>query len=162
MGGISRKAAAAMAVAGLALLPLACSDDGDTSTGTDDSTPTTEQAAEATTTTEAAATGDDLAAFCAAFPQLGGDAQDQALTAEQWEARIANVEEIAAVAPAEVEAQAEAYVAMNEARAELAAENGYVAATELPADARQAFIGENRELQQQVNELIAYMQEHCG
>jgi hypothetical protein len=156
-----RTTSAVLAVVAMALLPLACSDDDDGGTATsDDSTATTQ--VEAPTSTAAEVAEPSLEDFCAAFPELGGDAQDRALTAEQWEARIGNVEEIAAVAPDEIEAQAEAYVQMNEARAELAAENGYVAASDLPADARQAFIAEYGDLQQQVNELLAYMREHCG
>jgi hypothetical protein len=169
MGGMRR--ITAVGVLAAVLLLGGCSGDGDDeATGTDTSTETADATDDSTPTADVVQdeadsggeTAGDLDAFCDAFPELGGDAQDQALTAEQWELRIANVEQIAATAPDEISAQADAYVEMTEARAELAAENGYVAANDLPAEARQAFIATARELQAQVNELIAYAQEACG
>lgn len=91
-------------------------------------------------------------------------------SAAGWDDRIAIVEGIAAVAPDEIQDEADAYVQMvndraelqmvND-RAELSAANGYVHVEELPADARAAFIASHSDLQEQVNALIAYAQDNC-
>jgi hypothetical protein len=53
-------------------------------------------------------------------------------------------------------------VQMMRARAELAAENDHVAATDLPDDVRQAFVDEVEDLQVQVDEVIAFGRQECG
>jgi hypothetical protein len=164
-----RSKASAVLVTGLLLVAgAACGDDGGSSA--DRSVPaSTTETTESTGTTETSETGEaaagepDLETFCAAFPDLGGQgAESTAMTAEQWDMRIATTEAIAASAPDEVAEQADAYVVMMQARAELAAENGYAAATDIDPAVRQEFIGEVGALQQQVNELIAYAQAECG
>jgi len=157
--GVSRIVTAALALVTIAGLTVACSDDSDgPSNGSDDSTPSDA----GTELDDGAPEEADLEAFCAGFPELGGGGgETQAFTAEQWELRIANVEGIAANAPAEMRDEAEAYAEMMQLRADLAAENGYVAASDLDPAVRQEFIAEVGALQAEVNELIAYSREAC-
>ena len=75
-------------------------------------------------------------------------------TAEGWEMRIVTTGEIVDAAPAEWRDEAATYLEMVKDRAELAADNGYVAVDALPADVREAFIAEHRDEQAEVNELI--------
>jgi hypothetical protein len=160
-----RKALAAMTMAAVVLLPLGCTDDGTDGASSDDSvavTTTTER--DSATESDVAGSADgDLEAFCAAFPELGGrGAESVAFSAEEWEDRIATTEQLAAGAPEAIAAEADAYVQMMRARAELAAENDHAAATDLPADVRQAFVDEHADLQSQVDDVVSFGREQCG
>lgn len=121
--------------------------------------------ARTTTTSVAAAESRDL---CAIFGELAanrdarGGGMSQPTTAEGWEMRIATTGEIVDAAPAEWRDEAETYLEMVKDRAQLAADNGYVAVDALPADVREAFIAEHRDEQAEVNKLIAYMGSECG
>ena len=124
-------------------------------------------AASGSTTTAATAAASDTAELCSIFGDLaasgaGRDAQANPSTAEGWERRIATTQEIADAAPQEWKDEAETYVQMVKDRAQLAADNGYVAVDDLPADVREAFIAEHRDMQAQVNDLIAFMGSECG
>jgi hypothetical protein len=150
-----RKAGVVTALAMTAAVALgACSSDG------------SEQgrAAPDTTTT---ATSADTSDLCSLFGDLaasgaGRDAQASPSTAEGWEQRIETTQAIADAAPEEWKDEAETYVQMVKDRAQLAADNGYVAVDDLPADVREAFIAEHRGQQAEVNELIAFMGSECG
>ena len=142
----------------LALLLAACSGGGS------DATSTAKTEASTTTTTAAA---DDSTALCGVFRELaaggaGPDAQTEATTAEGWTRRIATVQEMVDVAPAEWEDEARTYLQMTEDREQLAADNGYVSVDDLPADVRSAFISSHAAMQAEVNRLIAYMGQECG
>lgn len=122
---------------------------------------------ETAVTPTAAAGSHDSTALCAIFDELaangaGPGAQFTASTAEGWDRRIETNREMVEAAPAEWRDEAETYLRMVEDRAQLAAENGYVGVNELPADVRDAFISSHREMQAEVNELIAYMGQECG
>ena len=102
--------------------------------------------------------------FCSIFANLS-QTRDQGMSAKDqagWDKNIETVQHIAAVAPAEITTQADAYVQMVKDRAELAAANGYAAVADLPADARDAFIASHKDLQLQVNQLIAYAKSNCN
>jgi hypothetical protein len=102
--------------------------------------------------------------FCSIFANLS-QTRDQGMSAKDqagWDKNLETVQHIAAVAPGEIKAQADAYVQMVKDRAELAAANGYAAVADLPADARDAFIARHKDLQVQVNQLIAYAKSNCN
>jgi hypothetical protein len=82
-------------------------------------------------------------------------------TEEDWDRNIATVEQIAAVAPDEVSVQADVYVQMVKDRKALAEANDWADVSELPNDVRMTFAREHAEMQQQVNELIAYAKANC-
>jgi hypothetical protein len=141
----------------LALLLAACSGGGS------DATSTAKTDASTTTTTAAA----DSTALCALFQQLaaggaGPNGQNEASTAEGWTRRIATVQEMVDVAPAEWEDEARTYLQMVKDREQLAADNGYVGVDDLPADVRSAFISSHASMQAEVNRLIAFMGQECG
>jgi hypothetical protein len=147
-----------MLVVPLALLFAACSGGGS------DATSAEKTKASTTTTTIAA---DDSSALCGVFQELaaggaGPNAQTEATTAEGWARRIATVEEMVDVAPAEWKDEARTYLQMTKDREQLAAENGYVAVDDLPADVRSAFISSHAAMQAEVNRLIAFMGQECG
>jgi hypothetical protein len=119
---------------------------------------------EATTTTAAPTESADL---CVIFGKLaanrgGRDAQAEPSTAEGWNTRIEITGQIVDTAPAEWKDEAETYLAMVKDRAEFAADSGYVAVDDLPADVRNAFIADHREMQAEVDTLIAFMGSECG
>jgi hypothetical protein len=104
--------------------------------------------------------------FCVTFAGLsqqrdggGGGARNQ--DEADWDRNIATVEHIDAVAPEEIKPQADAYVQMVKDRKELAAANNWADVSELSSDARSAFISTHADLQQQVNELIAFSKANC-
>ena len=116
---------------------------------------------------EAAGEASESAALCAIFNELaasgaGPGAQFQATTPEGWEKRIATNEAMVAAAPPAWRDEAETYLQMVKDRAQLAAEHGYVGVDDLPTDVRNAFISSHREMQAEVNDLIAYMGQECG
>jgi hypothetical protein len=145
---------AALAFAG-ALLTGACS-----SSGAEESEPT----ADAISTTTAAADGGDIGEFCGLFAELADrreQGDDGPRGSGEFDLMLDTVERIAAVAPAEIADEADAYVEMVGLRAALSAENGGAGREELPADARAEFIADNADLQQEVDELIDYAQSTC-
>ena len=149
-----------MAAAG-ALLFSACSSDG----GSRASTRSEADDKSATEVTTAA--GAESAELCAIFNRLaasgaGPGAQFNETTPEGWELRIATNTAIVEAAPADWKDEAETYLQMVKDRAQLAAEHGDVGVNDLPADVRNAFIGSHREMQAEVNELIADMGQECG
>ena len=120
----------------------------------------------ASTTTTAPITSDSTA-ICAIFGQLaanggGRDAQFTVSTPAGWERRIELTGEIVNAAPPEWRDEAETYLQMVKDRAQLAADNGYVAVNDLPAEVRTAFITSHRAMQSEVDDLIAYMNAECG
>jgi hypothetical protein len=139
----------------------ACSSDGGDDAGS--ASRSDDQAAVTTTTP---ASHSDSTALCAIFSELaasgaGRGAQFQESTPEGWERRIATTGKIVDAAPAEWRDEAETYLEMVKDRAQLAADHGYAAVNDLPADVRDAFIGSHRAMQLEVNELIAYMSSEC-
>jgi hypothetical protein len=109
----------------------------------------------------------DASDLCTIFGDLaasgaGRDAQASPSTPVGWEQRIETTQAIADAAPEEWKDEAETYVQMVKDRAQLAADNGYVAVDALPAEVREAFIAEHRDEQAEVNELIAFMGSECG
>jgi hypothetical protein len=147
-------------LAGALLLGACSSDSGNRASSRDGADDT----AATTATTNA---GADSATLCAIFTRLvasgaGPGTQFHESTPEGWENRIATNTEIVAAAPAEWRDEAETYLQMVKDRAQLAAENGYVGVNDLPADVRNAFVDAHREMQAEVNELIAYMGQECG
>jgi hypothetical protein len=138
----------------------ACSGDGDDASS---------RAARTTTTSASTADGaaSDSTALCSIFTQLaangaGPGAQFEASSPESWDRRIVTTRKIVDVAPPEWRDEAETYLQMVKDRAQLAAENDYVGVNDLPADVREAFISSHRDMQAQVNRLIAYMGSECG
>jgi hypothetical protein len=132
----------------------------------DDGASVTEDRKPAPTTTTAVGSSDS-SALCATFDDLvasgaGPGAQFEASTAEGWAQRIDTNEKIVDAAPPGWKDEAETYLQMVKDRAELAAEHGYVGVDDLPADVRNAFISSHREMQAQVNRLIAHMGSECG
>ena len=116
-----------------------------------------------TSSSVATAASGSASEFCAIFADLS-QSRDQGMSAKDqagWDKNIETVEHIAAAAPAEIKAQADAYVQMVKDRAELASANGYAAVADLPSDARDSFITSHKDLQSQVNELIAYAKTNC-
>jgi hypothetical protein len=149
-------------VAAGALLLSGCSSDSGTHAAP--SRQSNDGVASTATTTVA---GADSTELCAIFNRLaasgaGPGAQFNESTPEGWERRIATNTEIVLAAPAEWKDEAETYLQMVKDRAQLAAEHGYVGVNDLPADVRNAFIDAHREMQAEVNELIAYMGQECG
>ena len=143
-----------------ALLTGACS--------SSEAEPSAEDAQPATTSTTGEATdpaGGDVEEFCAIFGELADrretEGQGEPRSAGEFSVMLDTVERIAAVAPAEIADQADAYVEMVGLRAELSAENGGAGREDLPEDARAAFIAENGDLQQEVDELLAYARDTC-
>ena len=119
------------------------------------------------TTTTTTTSPSDSTELCSIFQRLvaggaGANGQNEASTADGWAARIETTEDMAKAAPAEWKDEAETYVQMVKDRAQLAAENGYVGVDDLPADVRTAFISSHREMQAQVNRLIAFMKQQCA
>jgi hypothetical protein len=142
-----------------ALVLGACSDDGGNDAGAASRGP----AVPAVTTTTVVS---DSTALCAIFTEraangAGPGAQFEASTPAGWERRIETTRKIVDAAPVEWRDEAETYLQMVKDRAQLAAENGYVGVNDLPADVRDTFISSHRELQAEVNELIAHMSSEC-
>jgi hypothetical protein len=157
-GRVQRKRVGRLAALVLpgALLLAACSGGGSDTTGA--------AKTDASTTTNTVAT--DSAALCALFGDLaaggaGPARQNEPSTAEGWQRRIATVEEMVDVAPADWRDEARTYLQMVEDRAQLAADNGYVGVDDLPADVRSAFIASHASMQAEVNRLIAFMGQEC-
>ena len=158
--GGRRRGFAALLVAG-ALGFAGCSG------GSDDARATAAAHGDRSTVTTTSAPPSDSTALCAIFDRLvasgaGPGAQFEASTPEGWQRRIATTKEIVDAAPAEWRDEAETYLQMVKDRAQLAADNGYVGVNDLPADVRDAFISSHRDMQAQVNRLIAYMGSECG
>lgn len=79
-----------------------------------------------------------------------------------WDNNLATVEHIAATAPDEISAQADAYVQMVKDRKDLAAGHDWADVSELPADVRTDFARDHAQMQQEVNELLAYAKANCA
>ena len=131
--------------------------------GADDSSSASDTTT-STDTTETTTVADSP--FCAAFDELvaqrgGSEGEPRNADEAAWDRNLATVEHIAEVAPDEISAQADAYVEMVEARKVLAEENGWADVADLPEDVRTAFIAGHRDLQQQVNELLAFARANC-
>lgn len=164
-----RKAGIAIATLALTVGLAAC---GSTSQTTTSTTQTTTPAATAGTASPTQSppgsapapsgtvtgTGD----FCAVFTSLNpskDEAKGGPSTPEGWAKRLDTVERAAALAPPEIEPQADTYVRMIKDRTALAARYDY---GQVPADAMQSFIASHREMQQQVNQLLSYVRQTCG
>jgi hypothetical protein len=120
-----------------------------------------------TTTSTSTTSPSDSTELCRIFQRLaaggaGPNGQNEASTADGWAARIETTEDMAKAAPAEWKDEAEIYVQMVKDRAQLASENAYVGVNDLPADVRTAFISSHREMQAQVDRLIAFMKQQCA
>lgn len=121
--------------------------------------PTSTTVSLSTTATDTSA---GLDAYCALFSDIQASTSDTALDSEAaWQQRVAWTEEMARLAPAEYQDQAQVYLALVLAREELVSEHGYVSVQELPADVRSAFISDHTADQQISNELIAFSTSTC-
>jgi hypothetical protein len=115
------------------------------------------------TTTAAAAI--DSSDFCEIFRGFSARRQEAGAGGERyedeaaWTQGIENVERMAAAAPDEIASEAETYVELVRARAELAASYGY---EPVPADVKLQFGRDHAALQQEANELIAFAKAECS
>lgn len=166
-----RRAGLALALTGAALGLVACAGtttaSGPASASTAAASATTPPTSSPATSGTSSSTADvDGTAFCDAFRSLSDRKQQQDAVGQErytdeasWDAGVANVERIAAMAPAEIKPQADAYVEMVKARKELAATWNY---EPVPEQAKLEFGRAHAALQQQSNQLIAFAKTECS
>ncbi len=100
----------------------------------------------------------DIAAGAQAAKVTPGD-PNAVFTAEQWQQKIATTAQIVDVVPADQRAEAEIYLELVKARAELAATYDYGV---VPTDARREFMAAHGSQQQEANRLLAFVRQSCN
>ena len=145
----------------ISALLAACSGDGTDEAGRPDrkdGSPTTSTAPPAVGTDAMCDLFLDIAAGAQAAGASPGD-PNATFTPVQWDQKIATTAEIVDVVPPDHRAEAETYLVLVKARADLAAMHNYGV---VPNDARQEFISQHGAQQQEVNKLLAFVRSSCN
>ena len=152
-----REAIGILAIASAAFLLSSCSSDGDEGAASVTKLTTTTTSVPASTDAMCALFG-DIAAGAQAAKVTPGD-PNAVFTAEQWQQKIATTAQIVDAVPADHRAEAEIYLELVQARAELAATYDYGV---VPTDARREFMAAHGSQQQEANQLLAFVRQTCN